>query len=102
MPAEQGSPVIEFLPIVGLIVVAGSAGQTGTGGGWMTVFPLQVGLVVAFGALCFGCGCLTAFIVTRNHWRDDQAWPRPLQLAHRQMEMGRAAERTDEVGSARG
>ena len=63
---------------------------------------LQFIIVVAFGALCFGCGCLTAFIVTRNHWRDDQAWPRPLQLAHRQMEMGRAAERTDEVGSARG
>ena len=32
---------------------------------------LQFGLVVAFGALCFGCGCLTAFIVTRNQWRGD-------------------------------
>jgi hypothetical protein len=30
---------------------------------------LQFGLVAAFGALCFGCGCLTAFIVTRNQWR---------------------------------
>jgi predicted permease len=28
-------------------------------------------IVVAFGALCFGCGCLTAFIVTRNKWRDE-------------------------------
>jgi hypothetical protein len=32
---------------------------------------LQFGLVGAFGALCFGCGCLIAFIVTRNQWRDD-------------------------------
>ena len=23
---------------------------------------LQFGIVMAFGALCFGCGCLTAFI----------------------------------------
>ena len=46
MPAVQGSPVIEFLPIVGLIVVGGSAGETGTGGGWATVFPLSLGLVV--------------------------------------------------------
>jgi len=68
----------------------------------MNQLPLQVVIVVAFGALCFGGGYLTAFIVTRNHWRDDQTWPRPPQLAHRQMEMGRAAERTDEVGSARG
>jgi len=28
-------------------------------------------VVVAVAALCFGCGYLTAFIVTRNHWRDD-------------------------------
>jgi hypothetical protein len=28
-------------------------------------------IVVAFGALCFGCGYLTAFIVTRNKWRDE-------------------------------
>jgi hypothetical protein len=27
--------------------------------------------VVAFGAFCFGCGYLTAFIVTRNQWRDE-------------------------------
>jgi hypothetical protein len=62
---------------------------------------LQFIIVAAFGALCFGGGYLTAFIVTRNHWRDeDQAWRRPLQLADRQMGMGRAAERTDDVGSA--
>ena len=32
---------------------------------------LQYGIVVAFGALCFGFGYLTAFIVTRNKWRDE-------------------------------
>jgi hypothetical protein len=32
---------------------------------------LQVIIVVAFGAFCFGGGYLTAFIVTHNHWRDD-------------------------------
>jgi len=26
---------------------------------------------LGFGALCFGCGYLTAFIVTRNKWRDE-------------------------------
>ena len=30
---------------------------------------LQFGVVGAFGALCFGCGYLTAFIVTRKQWR---------------------------------
>jgi hypothetical protein len=33
--------------------------------------PLQVLILVAFGAFCFGCGYLTAFIVTRNRWRDE-------------------------------
>jgi hypothetical protein len=28
-------------------------------------------VVVAYGALCFGCGCVAAFIVTRSRWRDD-------------------------------
>jgi hypothetical protein len=32
---------------------------------------LQVLIVVAFGAFCFGCGYLTAFILTRNSWRDE-------------------------------
>ena len=27
-------------------------------------------IVAAFGAICFGCGYLIAFIVTRNKWRD--------------------------------
>jgi hypothetical protein len=30
---------------------------------------LQFIIVVAFGALCFGCGYLVAFIVARNKWR---------------------------------
>ena len=29
----------------------------------------QVLIAVAFGAVCFGGGYLTAFIVTRNQWR---------------------------------
>jgi hypothetical protein len=32
---------------------------------------LQFIIVIAFGALCFGCGYLTAFIVTRNKWHDE-------------------------------
>jgi hypothetical protein len=32
---------------------------------------LQFIIVVVFGALCFGGGYLTAFIVTRNKWRDE-------------------------------
>jgi hypothetical protein len=61
----------------------------------MSNLLLQVLIVLAFGALCSGCGYLTAFIVTRNHWRDgnDQARCRPLQLDDRQMGMGRAAKR---------
>jgi hypothetical protein len=39
--------------------------------GTMSQLLLQVLIVVAFGALCFGCGYLTAFIVTRNQWRDE-------------------------------
>jgi hypothetical protein len=31
----------------------------------------QFVIVAGFGALCFGCGYLIAFIVTRNRWRDD-------------------------------
>jgi hypothetical protein len=32
---------------------------------------LQFIIVVAFGAFCFGCGVFTAFIVTRNKYRDE-------------------------------
>jgi hypothetical protein len=32
---------------------------------------LQFIIVVAFGALCFGCGYLIAFIVTRNKYRNE-------------------------------
>ncbi len=37
----------------------------------MSQLLLQAIIVVAFGSLCFGGGYLTAFIVTRNHWRDE-------------------------------
>ena len=37
----------------------------------MNQLALQVLIVVAFGTFCFGCGYLTAFIVTRNQWRDE-------------------------------
>jgi hypothetical protein len=28
-------------------------------------------IVAAFGGLCFGCGYLIAYVVTRNKWRDE-------------------------------
>ena len=31
----------------------------------------QFMIVAGFGAICFGCGYLMAFIVTRNQWRDE-------------------------------
>jgi hypothetical protein len=37
----------------------------------MSQLLLQVVIVVAFSAFCFGGGYLTAFIVTRNQWRDE-------------------------------
>jgi len=37
----------------------------------MNQLLLQVVIVVTFAALCFGGGYLTAFIVTRNQWRDE-------------------------------
>jgi hypothetical protein len=62
-PAEQGSPVNEFLPIVGVSVVVGRAGETGNGGGWVTVFPLSIGLMVfplVIGLLVF---CASAVVM---------------------------------------
>ena len=32
---------------------------------------LQFIIVAAFSAFCFGCGYLTAYIVSRNRWRDE-------------------------------
>jgi hypothetical protein len=37
----------------------------------MSQLGLQIIIVVAFGALCFGVGYLTATIVRRNRWRDE-------------------------------
>jgi len=34
---------------------------------------LQFIIVAAFGAFCFGCGYLTAFVVTRDKWRDEMS-----------------------------
>ncbi len=36
----------------------------------MSELLLQVVIQMAFGAVCFGVGYLTAFIITRNRWRD--------------------------------
>jgi hypothetical protein len=49
---------------------------------------LQLIIVVAAGAFCFGCGILTACIVTRNKWRREM------------IRRGAAAEETEGVGSA--
>jgi hypothetical protein len=32
---------------------------------------LEFIILVVFGAFCFGCGVLTAFIVTRDRWRKE-------------------------------
>jgi hypothetical protein len=37
----------------------------------MSQLLLQFIIAGAFGALCFGCGYLIAFIVTRNRFRDE-------------------------------
>jgi len=37
----------------------------------MSELSLQAVIVLAFGVLCFGCGCLLAFIVTRNRYRKE-------------------------------
>jgi len=34
----------------------------------MSQLGLEIIIVVVFGALCFSCGYITAFIVTRNKW----------------------------------
>jgi hypothetical protein len=44
---------------------------------------LQLIIIVAFGALCFGCGYLTSFIVTRNKWRDEMIKRRSLATTGR-------------------
>ena len=59
----QGRPVRAFLPNgVDSIVVLG-AGEIGTGGSWVTVFPLSIGLVVfplVIGLLVF---CASAVVM---------------------------------------
>jgi hypothetical protein len=54
---------------------------------------LQFGLVAAFGVLCFGCGCLTAFIVTRTQWRGDMINRGFANYNERKWEWGEQASR---------
>jgi hypothetical protein len=59
----QGKPVNGFLPNGGCSIVVLGAGETGTGGGWVTVFPLRIGLVVLplrIGLLVF---CASAIVM---------------------------------------
>ncbi len=59
----QGRPVNEFLPNGGASIVMLGAGETGTGGSWVTVFPLSLGLVVlplSSGLLVF---CASAIVI---------------------------------------
>jgi hypothetical protein len=52
---------------------AADRGQRGEAAGVaaMSDEVLQFIIVVGFGALCFGCGCLTAFTVTRTKFRNE-------------------------------
>ena len=59
----QGRPVCAFLPNGGCSIVRFGPGETGTGGSWVTVFPLSIGLVVfplLIGLLVF---CASAIVV---------------------------------------
>ena len=53
---------------------------------------LQVLIAVALGAFCFGCGYLTAFIVTRNRWRDEMI---ERHIARYDWQTGSAAKHTE-------
>jgi hypothetical protein len=52
-------------------------------------------IVAAFGGLCFGCGLPHRVYSGTQQMarRNDKAWSCPLQLAYRQMGLGRDAER---------
>ncbi len=62
---------------------------------------LQFIIVPALGVFCFGCGVFTAFIVTRNKWRNEmiKRGVARYNSRYRQMGMGGAAEGTDDVES---
>ena len=63
----QGRPVNEFLPNGVLSIVRLGAGETGTGGSWVTVFPLSIGLVVfplRSGLLVFCASAIVMVAVT--------------------------------------
>jgi hypothetical protein len=65
----------------------------------MSQLLLQVLIVVALGAFCFGCGYLTGFIVTRNHWRAAGAiaWWRLIQSRGSRDFNVRASEVSDTI-----
>ena len=63
----QGRPVNEFLPNGEPSIVRLGDGETGTGGGWATVFPLSLGLVVfplSSGLLVFCASAIVMVAVT--------------------------------------
>jgi hypothetical protein len=73
--------------------VVGSAGETGTGGGWLTVFPLRIGLVVfplSIGLLVFCAGAIVMVAVRPRTLRpisamrfagmSDLPTPTPIQI----------------------
>jgi hypothetical protein len=63
----QGRPVRAFLPNGGCSIVVLGAGETGTGGSWVTVFPLSIGLVVfplRSGLLVFCASAIVMVAVT--------------------------------------
>jgi len=65
----------------------------------MSPLLLQIVIVVAFGAFCFGCGYLAAFILTRNHWRDEMIKRGVARCTWQsgKWELGGAAERRKEI-----
>ncbi len=75
-PAEQGNPLIEFLPIVEASIAVLSAGETGTGGAWVTVFPLRIGLVVfpLCSELLVFCASATVMVAVRTRTLRPISW----------------------------
>jgi hypothetical protein len=74
----QGRPVSEFLPNGGISIVVLGPGETGTGGGWVTVFPLSIGLVVfplRIGLLVF-CANAIVMVAVRTRTLSPISWLR--------------------------
>ena len=74
----QGRPVNGFLPNGGVSIVVLAAGETGTGGSWVTVFPLSIGLVVfplRSGLLVFCASAIVMVAVRARMLRPISAMP---------------------------